>query len=89
MVTSPSTGSMTWMALRARVKEAGFEMDTNWYVSMDTPTDRFVSVAPVRRGASQAGDRRLGLDVRRAPDTPAESNGQLSVRLAPGTAPRG
>ena len=32
--------------LAARVRDAGFEMITNWYVSMDTPVDRFVSIPP-------------------------------------------
>jgi predicted O-methyltransferase YrrM len=32
--------------LASRVREAGFEIDTNWYVSMETPADRFVSVPP-------------------------------------------
>jgi hypothetical protein len=32
--------------LAARVREAGFEMKTNWYVSMDTPADRFISMPP-------------------------------------------
>ena len=30
----------------SRVRDAGFELTTNWYVSMDTPADRFVSSPP-------------------------------------------
>lgn len=29
-----------------RVRHLGFEMDTNWYVSMDTPADRWISLPP-------------------------------------------
>lgn len=32
--------------LVARVRNAGFETTTNWYVAMDTATDRFVSTPP-------------------------------------------
>jgi hypothetical protein len=29
-----------------RVRSLGFEIETNWYVSMDTPADRWVSLPP-------------------------------------------
>ena len=32
--------------LAQRVRDMGFEMQTNWYVSMDTPADRWISLPP-------------------------------------------
>jgi hypothetical protein len=32
--------------LAERVRSLGFEIETNWYVSMDTAADRWVSVGP-------------------------------------------
>ena len=32
--------------LAERVRSRGFEIETNWYVSMETPADRWVSVPP-------------------------------------------
>jgi SAM-dependent methyltransferase len=32
--------------LAAKVRDEGFEMQTNWYVSMDSPADRWISMPP-------------------------------------------
>jgi hypothetical protein len=32
--------------LAEHVRSLGFEMDTNWYVAMDAPADRWISVPP-------------------------------------------
>jgi hypothetical protein len=32
--------------LAARVREVGMEMDTNWYVAMETPADRWIALPP-------------------------------------------
>lgn len=56
--------------LAARVKRAGFEMSTNWYVSMDTPADRFVSSPPyakahLKLAIGESVSTSVGLLIRR------------------------
>ena len=43
--------------LASRVRQAGCELTTNWYVSMDTPADRFVCTPPLYRGSPEARSR--------------------------------
>jgi hypothetical protein len=55
----------------AKAREAGYEMSTNWYVSMDTPIDRFVSVPPYREphlklSVGESVSTSVGLIIRRA-----------------------
>ena len=63
-----------------RVRGLGFEIETNWYVSMDTPADRWISLPPythdlahLKLGVGDSVSTSVGLLIRRPAASSARS----------------
>jgi hypothetical protein len=62
--------------LAERVRSLGFEIDTNWYVSLETPADRWVSLPPyphddpahLKLVVGDSVSTSVGLIIRRPPE---------------------